>query len=258
MRKIIFLLCAFPLFLSAQSDFKNSLKVNASGLVTGIISVNYERALTPNLSFANSFIYRPQKSIPFGEEFDKLAKKHGIGITGVDFEYIFVDLAQIGVKSLSPELKYYFGDKRNRFFISVFGQFENFEALVPASLEARYDGTVYTLDKVPINFDIKAISGGLMVGKQFKLGERFVLDFILVGPHFGGAKSVYAKVETSILSRLDESDRAYLEDKIVDRFKLSDSYFDVTVGEERAEINAIKTVPYLGIRGFVFNLGVFF
>lgn len=258
MRKIIFFLFAFPLFISAQSDYKNSLKVNASGLVTGIISVNYERALSSNLSFSNSFIYRPQKSIPFGEQFDKLAKKHGVGITGVDFEYIFVNLAQIGVKSYSPELKYYFGNKRNRFFVSVFGQYEDFDALVPASLEARYDGTVYTLDKVPISFDIKTISGGLMLGKQFKLGDRFVLDFILVGPHFGGTQNLYAKVETSILSRLDESDRTYLENKIIDRFKLSETYFDVTVGEERAEITAIKSVPYLGVRGFVFNLGVFF
>ncbi|AWV98791.1 DUF3575 domain-containing protein [Arcticibacterium luteifluviistationis] len=258
MRKIIFLLCAFPLFLSAQSDFKNSIKVNATGLATGIIAVQYERALGSNFSFNNSFIYRPEKSIPFGNEFDKLAKKHGLGITGVDFEYVFVNLAKIGVKSYSPELKYYFGDKRNRFFVSVFGQFEDFDALVPASLEAQYDGTVYTLDKVPINFDVKAISGGIMVGKQFKLGNRFVLDFVLIGPHFGAARTVYAKVETSILSRLEENDRRYLEDKIIDRFKLSESYFDVTVDEEKAEINAFKNVPYLGIRGFAFNLGMFF
>jgi hypothetical protein len=256
LRKILFLLCVLPVTLFAQKDLKNSFKVNASGLATGIISVQYERVLSPNFTFNNTFFYRAQNPIPFGTQFDKLAKKYSLGITGVDFENIYVDLAKIGVKGYSPELRYYFGYKKNRIFLGLIGQFEDFDALIPASLEARYDGTVYNLDKVPVDFDIKTISGGILIGKQFNFGERIALDFVIIGPHFGRANTVYAKVETSILSRLNEGDKLYLRDKIIERFRLSESYFDVTVGDEKAEINAFKNVPYLGIRALGLNLGI--
>jgi hypothetical protein len=258
LRKFLFFFCFISFSLSAQKELKNSLKVNAAGAVTGIISVQYERMLTSNWSFNNTFFYRDKSQIPLGPQFDKLAKKHSLGLTGVDFEYIFVDLAQIGVKGYSPELRRYFGDKNNRWFVGLFGQFEDFEATIPASLEARYDGQVYTLDKVPINFDIRTISGGLLIGKQFKFGKRLFLDFVIIGPHFGKAQKVYAAVETSILSRLNEGDKLFLRDKIIDRFRLSDQYFEVTVGDEKAEINAFKKVPYLGIRGVGLNLGFSF
>ena len=214
--------------------------------------------LTPNWSFNSTFFYRKKSQIPLGTQFDKLAKKHSLGLTGVDFEYIFVDLAQIGVKGYSPEIRRYFGYKDNRWFVGLFGQFEDFDANIPASLEARYDGQIYTLDKVPINFDIRTISGGLLVGKQFRFGERLSLDLVIIGPHFGKARKVYAAVETSILSRLNEGDRLFLRDKIIERFRLSDEYFDVTVGDEKAEINAFKKVPYLGIRGVGLNVGFSF
>jgi hypothetical protein len=256
LRKLLLISFLLPLSLLAQNDFKNSFKVNGVGAVTGIISVQYERVLSPNFSFNNTFFYRAQNSIPFGSEFDKLAKKHSLGITGVDFENIYVDLAKIGIKGYSPELRYYFGYKKSRFFLGLFGQYEDFDALIPASLEARYDGTVYVLDKVPVDFDIKTISGGILIGKQFNFGERIVLDFVIIGPHFGKANTVYAKVETSILSRLNESDKLFLRDKIIERFRLSDSYFDVTVGDQKAEINAFKQVPYLGIRAVGLNVGI--
>jgi hypothetical protein len=258
LRKLLFVLCLISFSLSAQKDLKNSVKVNATGAVTGIISVQYERMLTPKWSFNNTFFYRKKSQIPLGPEFDKLAKKHSLGLTGVDFEYVFVDLAQIGVKGYSPELRRYFGHKNNRWFLGLFGQFEHFDATIPASLEARYDGQVYTLDKVPVNFDIRTISGGLLIGKQFHFGKRLSLDLVIIGPHFGQAQKFYAAVETSILSRLNDSDKRYLKDKIIDRFRLSDQYFEVTVGDDKAEINAFKNVPYLGIRGLGLNVGFSF
>jgi hypothetical protein len=257
LRKFLFLTFFIPLALSAQKDFKNSLKVNAMGAATGIISVQYEHMLSSNFSFNNTFFYRPQKSIPLGHQFDQLAKKYSLGLTGVDFEYIYVNEAQIGVKGYSPELRYYFGYKKNRFFVGLFGQFEDFDALIPASLEARYNETVVPI-KVPVGFDIKTISGGILIGKQFKFGDRISLDAVILGPHFGKANTVYATVETSILSQFNESDKEYLREKIISRFRLSESYFDVTVGNEKAEINAFKKVPYLGIRGAGLNLGISF
>lgn len=255
MRKFFFLFLAFPLFIQAQNLPKNSLKVNVAGAAFQLYSVQYERMLGSNFAFNNTFFYRPVKNIPFGTPADNVAKKHGLGVTGVDFEYIFVNLAQMGVKGYSPELRYYFGQKKNRAFIGFFGQFEDFDAIIPASLEVRYDGQTVELSKVPIAFDIRTLSGGILIGKQFKLGSRLSLDIVLIGPHLGKGQKVYASVEQSLLARLDESEKAYLKDKIIDRFKLNTDYYNVTVGDEKAEINAFKKVPYVGLRGLGFNLG---
>lgn len=247
-----------PFFCWAQQVPKNSFKTNLTAAGTKIFSLQYERMLSANWSFNNTFFYRPKSSIPFGTQLDRLAKSRGLGVTGVDFQYIFVDLAEIGVKGYSPEIRYYFGNKKNRFFMGLFGQYEQFDATIPASLEARYQGQVVELNKVPIAFDIRTISGGLLIGKQFNFGNRVTLDFVLIGPHFGKGNTVYAKVEQSLLSRLDEADKAYLKNKIIDRFKLSPAYYEVTVGDEKAEISNIKKVPYAGIRGLGFNLGIRF
>lgn len=232
--------------------------MNTTGAVTKIASLQYERMLNSNLSFNNTFFYRPKTGIPLGTQLDKIAKKHGVGVTGVDFEYIFVDQSQIGVWGYSPELRYYFGKKKGRAFIGFFGHYENFDATIPASLEARYQDQYIELSKVPINFDIRTLSGGLLIGKQFRFGERIALDFVIFGPHLGKGNTVYAYVEQSLLSRLDESEKAYLEGKIIDRFKLSTEYYDVTVGDEKAEITAFKKVPYFGVRALGLNLGFYF
>jgi hypothetical protein len=255
LRKTLFLLLSFPLFLHAQELPENSLKVNLASAGFQLYSVQYERMLGSNFSFNNTFFYRPLKSIPFGTTADKVAKKHGLGVTGVDFEYIFVDLAEMGVKGYSPELRYYFGKKKKRAFIGFFGQFEDFDAKIPASLEVQYDGQTVELSKVPIAFDIRTISGGILVGKQFNLGRRLSLDVVLIGPHLGKGQKVYATVEQSLLSRLDENEKNYLKGKIIDRFKLNTDYYSVTVGDEKAEINAFQKVPYVGLRGLGFNLG---
>jgi hypothetical protein len=254
LRKFAFFLSFFPFLVFGQKTPKNSVKTNLTAIGTKIYSFQYERTLSANWAFNNTFFYRPQSAIPFGTEVDNLAKSRGLGITGVDFEHIFVDLAEIGVKGYSPELRYYLGAKKNRFFVGAFGQYEDFDAILPASLEATYDGQIGEI-RVPIVFDIRNLSGGILIGKQFNFGDRFHLDFVLIGPHFGKSSKVYAKVEQSLLSRLSDSDKEYLKDRIIERFKLSSTYYKVTVGNERAEITNVKKVPYLGIRGFGFNFG---
>ena len=232
--------------------------MNLAGAAFQLYALQYEHSLGSNWSFNNTFFYRPTQNIPFGTAADKVAKKHGLGFTGVDFEYIFVDQAKMGVKGYSPELRYYIGQKKNRAFLGFFGQIEDFDAVIPASLEVRYEGQIVELSKVPITFDIQTLSGGILIGKQFNFGQRITLDIVLIGPHLGKGQKVYAVVEQSLLSRLNENDKAYLKDKIINRFKLNTDFYDVHVSDDKAEINAFQKVPYVGIRGLGFNLGIRF
>ncbi len=252
MRKIILLLLC-PILLQAQ-DFKNALKVSLPAAFTKIYALQHEYRFSEHWSFNHTGFYRPKTGIIFGEQLDKLAKSRGLGITGVDFQYIFVNEAKIGVMGYSPELRYSFGKKRNKAFIGFFGQIEKYDTDLPALLLLQYQGDQVEV-KAPVSFDISTLSGGILVGKQFWLSKRLSLDIVLFGPHFGKANKVYASVEDSLLERLNDEDRNFLRDRVIERFKISEEYYNVTVQGSAAEITAIKKVPYLGIRGGGFNLG---
>ncbi|SOE23065.1 hypothetical protein SAMN06298216_3456 [Spirosomataceae bacterium TFI 002] len=224
--------------------------------VSKIWSVQYELKINDRLSFNNTLFYRKQSSIPFADELDKVAKSRGLGITGVDFTYIFIDKSQIGIKGYSPELRYYFKSKKHPWFIGGFAQFEQFDMTVPASFLVRYDGSIANVE-LPVDFDISTTSGGILIGKKFVF-NRVSLDVVLVGPHFGSAKKVDAQINEPLLNRLSDADQEFLRQGVIERFKLDESYFNVGVLGEQARINAKQKVPYFGIRGLGFNLGYSF
>lgn len=216
------------------------------------------RHLTDKISLNQTFYYRNRSSIPLGHQLDVLAKRYSLGLTGVDFEHINVDLSQIGVKGYSPELRFYLGKHKNPVFLGFFGQFERIDAIIPASFEMQYEGNNFLLEKVPINFDIRSSSGGILIGKKFNFTENIKLDVIIIGPHIGSAQKVYAVVEQELLNRLSDTDKDYMRAKIIERFNLSENYYNVSISDTKAEINAFRKVPYLGIRAVGLNLGFAF
>jgi hypothetical protein len=234
------------------AQYKNSFKINAVGPLSKLYSAQYERKLSKHFSINNTFFYRQKTLIPLGVQVDTLVKRHGVGLTGIKFQYIFMNEARVGVKGYSPELRYYIGKKKNRTFLSLFGQYENFDMSIPSSLAILFKGLVLDA-KVPVNFTLNTLSGGLLIGKQFQF-NRLGLDLVIIGPHFGTAKAFYGVVETDLLSQLSETEKLYLQNKIVERFGLSEKYFTLNINEERAEIKSIKPIPYVGIRGFGVNL----
>lgn len=255
MRFFVFFILSSISF-SGFSQQKNAIKFNVAGPLTQTYSLQYERMLTKKLSFNNTFFYRQKSLIPLGTQVDTLAKRYGVGITGIKFKYIFMNEARVGVKGYAPELRYYIGKKKNRPFVALFGQYEDFDMAVPASLAVLYKGIIVDV-KTPVNFTFNSLSGGLLVGKQWKW-NRMGVDLVIIGPHFGKAKAFYAVAQTELLSKLSEDEKVYLKDKIIERFGLSGEYFALNIAGEKAEIKSVKPVPYLGIRGLGVNLSYSF
>jgi Protein of unknown function (DUF3575) len=234
-----------------QALKKNAVKINVLGPATQVYSLQYERKFDDNLSLINTFFFRPKTVIPFGNKIDQVAKKRGLGLTGLKFEYIFMNEAKVGVKGFSPELRYYFGSNKNRMFASVFGQYEQFQMVVPALLGVKYQGLIADV-KAPNDFRFQAFSGGLIVGRQFNF-NHFGLDFVIIGPHFGIANKFVGSAQNSILQKLNEPEKTYLKDKVIERFGLSDKYFNLEIAGEKAEFKSVRNIPYFGIRGFGLN-----
>ncbi len=244
------------IFGQYRKNYSNALKTNLTAAATRIYSLQYEKRLTDHLALNVTGFYREKSDFLFSGTLDNVAKKYGLGITGVDFQYIFIDQAKIGVKGFSPELRYYFGNKPSRFFMSVFGQMEYFDMMVPASLMGMYRGQTFEFVS-PIDFDIRTMSGGVLVGKQFRW-NRVGLDFVLIGPHFGKARKVYAEANSSMLGELNDEEKAYIRQSVIERFKLDQNLYGVSVGDEQADIRSVKKVPYFGLRGVGLNVFYYF
>lgn len=261
--KYLFVLLFCVLFLlnkEGNAQFNNerrdAVKFNVVGPFTSLYSAQYEKSVSKSISFLLTGFYRPLKQIPFGTELDKLAKSRGLGITGVNFEYIFVNEAKIGVLGASPEVRFYLGKKKNRTFISLFGQYEDFDLNVPASLLVNFRGVDAEII-TPIEFDIQTLSGGLLIGKQFRFG-RFGVDAVIIGPHVGRANNVSAEVSQSLLSQLNADERALLKQRIIERFGIDETYYQTDIADAKASIASKRNVPYLGIRGAGLNLAYYF
>ena len=248
-----FLFCVFLWIPGALfGQYNNSVRFNVAGAALNIYSMQYERQLSPRLAFNNTFFFRPKSDIPFGGFIDNLAKKHGVGLTGIKFEHIYMNEAQLGLKGYSPELRYYLGNRKNRTFIGVFGMYEDFDMKVPAQVGVMKNNVYYEI-KLPINFTFNTLSGGILIGKQFTW-DRVGLDIVFIGPHIGSAGKFYAFGENSNLQGLNEEEKIFVKDKIRERFGLKDKYFSMELNDDAAEIKSIRPVPYLGIRGIGFNL----
>lgn len=255
MKKYFFVLLCLVVFKanSQQANYRNKVKLNITAATIKMLGLQYERKLNNHFSVTANVFIRPQSLIPFGVTIDSLAKQNGVGLTGIKFEYIEMNKAQVGVKGFSPEIKYYFGKSKHKNFIGIFAQSESFKVKVPASLSVRYTGRIAEIT-TPISFSFNTFTGGISIGKSFELSDRLALDVVFIGPHIGKALNFNATVKSETLGKLDTDDRLYLKDKIIERFGLYDKYFAVDVNADGAFIKSIKPVPYISTRALGINL----
>jgi hypothetical protein len=236
---------------TAVAQYKNAVRANLSGAAIQIYSLQYERSLGSRFGFNNTFFFRPKSTIPFGKVIDDFSKKNGVGLTGIKFEHIFMNEAQVGLKGYSPELRYYMG-KNRKVFLGAFGLYEEFDMKVPAMIGVMKDNR-YLEVKLPIDFTFNTLSGGLLIGRSFTW-NKVGLDLVFVGPHIGKAHKFFAQGENSNLVGLNPDEKEFVKNAIKDRFGLRDKYFSMDMVDDAAEIRSIRSVPFFGIRGLGVNL----
>jgi hypothetical protein len=160
------------------------------------------------------------------------------------------------VKGVSPELRFYLSRKKHPTFIGFFGQYTDIDMLVPASLPIVIRDQFLEII-LPINFKIKSITGGLLLGKSFRFG-RIGVDAVIIGGQIGRAYKVNATVNQSLISQLNNEEKESLRQGVIDRFGIDESYYDTEVINDGATLNQKKRVPFFGIRGAGLNLAYYF
>jgi hypothetical protein len=179
---------------------KNMAKINLLALGLKNISLQYERAVAKKVTVAGTFRFMPKGSIPFKTSFKTLADDP-------ETEKQLDDL-RVGNIAFMPEVRYYFSKKGafRGFYLGLYANIARYSAEIPF----QYDDAGIT-KTIPMSGNLTAITGGLMIGAQFKLGGRVYLDWWALGPGYGSSSGKLTGKKT-----MDASEQQDLRDELAD------------------------------------------
>lgn len=157
-----------------NGSVKNMIKINLPALALKNITLQYERAVARKVTLAGTFRYMPKSSIPLKSTFIDLADD-------AEFERQ-IDGLKVGNFALMPEVRFYLSKKGafRGFYLGLFGNVSRFTADIPI----EYDDAG-TTEIIPMSGNLNGITGGLMIGTQFKLSKKLNLDWWILGPNYG-------------------------------------------------------------------------
>lgn len=221
-----------------ESPKNNIVKINLSALVVKNISVQYERKVAKRVSIAANVHYRPFGKLPFLSTIEKV----------IDDPSVPVNQLKWGGVGVTPEVRFYVGKKGalRGFYLAPFANISKYKADLPIEYNNGPTNNIGIF-----NGNISTITGGLLLGAQWKLGKSLYLDWWIIGPNYGNAKGDL--ILTTSLNSTEQADlRSEIENLIADApfDKLVESY---SVNSNGAIINAKG--PWGGLRGLGFNLG---
>jgi hypothetical protein len=216
----------------------NILKINLSSLLVKNISVQYERKVGKRVSVAANVHYLPFGQLPFLSSIEK----------AINDPSVPVDKLKWGGLGFTPELRFYIGKKgaMRGFYFAPFANFTNYKADLPLDYNSG------SITKTGIfNGNVSTVTGGLLLGAQWRLGKSVYLDWWIIGPNYGSSKgdlilstSLSTDEQTELRSQIEDLKTNKPFDKIIDSY---------TVNSTGATIKAKG--PWGGLRGLGFNLG---
>jgi hypothetical protein len=238
MRKLFFMLLLVPVLANSQKLIggSNILKWNVGSMALRNYHFTYERNLLKNVSLSLSYRTMPNGAVPF----ESILKE------AINSDQINFDRFSMGGSAITPELRIYLSMRKMRgFYLAPYLRFANLDVTAPVKYTASTIAGPISRE-ADFSGRIKSTSGGLMIGYQFQLLKKLVLDFQIIGGHYGSSKG-----DLNFAASLNAQEQQSLRDNLAniqaDPFK-----FSSTVDANGAKINVDG--PWAGIRGL--NLGI--
>ncbi len=180
MKKLITMLVFIPVLSNAQVSIfggKNIIKTNLSGDAIGNYNITYERSLAKKFSISLGVRYMPKSTMPQFLQ-DKVSEL-------VDDKNVLIKDFQMGNFAITPEFRLYLSaGKMKGFYIAPYVRYSSFDLQVPVAY--TYTNGLNTVNASAFfNGTFTAISGGLLLGSQFQIAKKIVLDVWIIGGHYG-------------------------------------------------------------------------
>lgn len=152
----------------------NIIKINLPAIALKSFNIQYERKIARKMTLAGTFRYMPTGKLPLISTLNKYADDPELERQ--------LNNIQFGNWSFMPEWRFYVGKKGafRGFYFAPFASIARYET----RLSFEYDDQGLT-KTIPFNGTINTLSGGLMLGAQWKLSKALYLDWWIVGPSYG-------------------------------------------------------------------------
>ncbi len=224
---------------------KNIIKTNISGNIIQNYNITYERSLAKKLSLSIGVRYMPKSTVPFKEKLEEFINNNDVKVN--DF--------QMGNFAITPELRLYLSKgKMKGFYIAPYARYASFDVSVPITY--TNSGLLTTKATALFVGKINSISGGIMMGTQFNIAKKIVLDFWIIGGHYGSSNGTIYAVDINPQMN-SKTDRDALQAQLDELKEVGPFRFEGKVtSNNSAEIKS--TGPWAGIRGLGLSLGVRF
>jgi hypothetical protein len=247
MKKILVILCCLPLFAGAQKLIggSNIIRWNLGSLVLKNYHFTYERSLTRHLSLSLSYRTMPKGSIPFKSQLEKAIESSSINF----------DKAEIGNTAWTLAGRLYLGlGKMKGFYLEPYLRFASFDVTAPikytyTSTTAPTAGQTFSKEAF-FSGKITSTSPGLLLGWQFQLATKLVMDIQLIGGHYG-----HSSGDLLFAASLSNDEVTALQ-KEIDNIKSDPFKLKGTVNNSGARISSDG--PWAGIRGANIGIGLRF
>ncbi len=214
---------------SPEPSKKNVVKINLLAIALKNISIQYERAVARKVTIAGTFRFMPKGTIPMKSSFIDLADDP-------ETERQINNL-RVGDFAFMPEVRYYLSKKGafRGFYLGLYANIANYNA----DLVYEYDDAGKT-KTIPMNGHITGITGGLMIGAQFKLSKSIYLDWWALGPGYGSSNGKISGQQS-----MTSSEQQSLRDDLAD--------LDIPLTKYTYEVNGNGATinfkgPWAGIR----------
>jgi hypothetical protein len=215
---------------------KNIVKLNLFALPLKNFSLQYERGLNKDISVSLGASFMPKTSIPFKKSILNAMETDGNDTTDAGRD--FMDNARISSWAITPEFRYYFGKKPlNGFYVAPYVRIGGY-SVDWAYLYEKDNG-----DKKPVDLKGRStsFSAGLLLGAQWHLANRIVLDWWILGPQWSSHNISMEAVGD--FSDLTPSEKADLEETI-EKIGFSGNKFEATVTN-----SSVKAENKIGLPG---------
>ena len=229
---------------SISKPGKYLVKINLLGIPLNNYSFQFERAIAKKIAFGLGVRYAPNSGIPLSSQVEGL----------IDDPETWNQLKNFktGNLAISPEIRFYMGKGVFRgFYLAPFARYTKYTAEVPITFDVPSStGGASKSEIIPLSGDLTTLTGGLLLGVQWKLSKSFYLDWSILGPQYGtskgsilGKKSLNADEQTALRNELQN-----LED-----LPLLETTYTVDNNGAKVDLKG----PWAGVRSS-FSLGVRF
>ncbi len=174
MKKLITLILICSSIVPSLAQ-KNVLKINILSLALGNISMQEEYSINGHSSVALGASYLPSRGLPgFAVSNDPSNNAKDLSFSGF---------------SITPEYRYYLkGNGPKGLYFAGYIRYSKYSA---DKFNISYDRTSGGINNLLLTGDFTTTVGGIMLGSQWLLGDKWTLDWWILGAGFGSLKGEF-------------------------------------------------------------------